>query len=176
MQNLQKDIRKEELAQYFLLEHDKLKGNLKQKEFFTPYWCWLGLTFLGMGLIFEVAFSVYDSKQGHDLDMILSRLPLFTILIWFTWFCSKQFSYTKQICDEYEYKYALSKSYLSYKDEANKLAQSAGKDVLLASLLDAVIKNISTSPVQSVKTDCHTPFAEALKAFDPIINKVEKQK
>lgn len=86
--------------------------------------------------------------------LVLSNLPIFMILVWFTWFTSKQFSYTKQICDEYEYKYALSKSYLSYREEAKELAERRKNDVILVALLYSVIKNIATSPVKSVKLDC----------------------
>lgn len=87
------------------------------------------------------------------------------ILVWFTWFSSKQFSYTKQICDEYEYKYALSKSYLSYRDEAKELAARGNNDAILVALLDSVIKNVATSPVKSVKPDCHTPFTEVFSSI-----------
>lgn len=178
--NFKNSINKEELAQFFLDERLKIKGDLSfsLKGFsalFTPYWMWLIATLVGMVLIGIFAFHVFSTAPGTDWHTMLSRIPLFAILIWFTWFCSKQFSYMKQVCDEYEYKYALSKSYLSYRDEANKLAEKAGKDVLLASLLYAVIKNIATSPVQSVKSDCHTPFAEALKAFEPMAKKVKNE-
>ena len=113
LRSLQNDIFNEQLAKYFLKEHDKLKGNISwntKNEILTPYWCWLGLTFAGMGFICYFAKDVYDSQALSEWQQVFSRLPLFTILIWFTWFCSKQFSYIKQICDEYEYKYALSKS------------------------------------------------------------------
>lgn len=96
------------------------------KALLTPYWCWLGLTFIGMVCIAKVAYALYyvnSTKIDHfDPYLLLANLPIFMILVWFTWFSSKQFSYTKQICDEYEYKYALSKSYLSYRDEAKKIS------------------------------------------------------
>ena len=99
------------------------------------------------------------------------------ILVWFTWFCSKQFSYTKQICDEYEYKYALSKSYLSYRDEAKKISlndEDKGKyEAVIVALLDSVIKNIATSPVKSVKPDCHTPFTEVFGSLKEAVNTVK---
>jgi hypothetical protein len=90
------------------------------------------------------------------------------ILTWFTWFSSKQFSYIKQVRDEYEYKYALSKSYLSYRKEAEDLSGTDKKELLLL-LLGSVINNIATSPVQSVKSDCHTPFSEVLSAAKEVI-------
>ena len=73
--------------------------------------------------------------------------------------------YTKQICDEYEYKYALSKSYISYRDEAKKLAYARDNVAIMISWLDSIIKNIAQSPVQSVKRDCHTPFTEVFNAL-----------
>lgn len=100
--------------------------------------------------------------------MLLMTAPFFMILTWFTWFSSKQFSYIKQIRDEYEYKYALSKSYLSYRKEAEDLSGTDKKELLLL-LLGSVINNIATSPVQSVKSDCHTPFSEILSAAKEVI-------
>lgn len=142
---------------------EELKGLL------TPYWCWLGLTFIGMGCIAKVAYALYyvnSTKIDHlDPYLLLANLPIFMILVWFTWFSSKQFSYTKQICDEYEYKYALSKSYLSYRDEAKELAARGNNDAILVALLDSVIKNVATSPVKSVKPDCHTPFTEVFSSI-----------
>lgn len=106
--------------------------------------------------------------------LVLSNLPIFMILVWFT---SKQFSYTKQICDEYEYKYALSKSYLSYRDEAKKISlndEDKGKyEAVIVALLDSVIKNVATSPVKSVKPDCHTPFTEVFGSLKEAVNTVK---
>lgn len=118
-----------------------------------------------MGIIGHFAIELYlkgiEPQSILDYKKYFFYSPLFMILIWFTWFSSKQMSYFKQIYDEYMYKYALSKSYLSYRDEAKKLANN--NEILLL-LLGSVINNISTSPVQSVKSDCHTPFSEILNA------------
>lgn len=147
------------------------------KAILTPYWCWLGLTFIGMACIAKVAYSLYyinSTKVDHlDPYLLFANLPVFMILVWFTWFSSKQFSYTKQICDEYEYKYALSKSYLSYRDEAKELAARGNNDAILVALLDSVIKNIATSPVKSVKPDCHTPFTEVFGSLKEAVNTVK---
>ncbi len=145
------------------------------KELLTPYWCWLVLIFIGLYFIGHISYTVYNKNINNEIQSfkdILPNMPFFMIMVWFTWFASKQFSYIKQICDEYEYKYALSKSYLSYKKEASEL--STENKSLLVSLLDSVIRNISTSPVQSVKADCHTPFGEvfnSLKSASDIIKK-----
>lgn len=145
------------------------------KELLTPYWCWLVLIFIGLYFIGHISYTVYNKNIDNEIQSfkdILPNMPFFMIMVWFTWFASKQFSYIKQICDEYEYKYALSKSYLSYKKEAGEL--STENKSLLVSLLDSVIRNIATSPVQSVKADCHTPFGEvfnSLKSASDIIKK-----
>lgn len=150
------------------------------KELLTPYWCWLIATFAGMVAIGFVALDVYHKLKGSTALTYSVFLPYtagYMILIWFTWFCSKQFSYVKQICDEYEYKYALSKSYLSYRDEAAKLAEEKGDVSIMIALLDSVIKNIAQSPVQSVQRDCHTPFSEVFNAVKDVtkVNKDEKK-
>lgn len=131
----------------------------------TPYWGWLGATVLGMCLIFGISANIYLHCKVVDYKELIHRLPLFMILVWYTWFCAKQFSYYKQICDEYEYKYLLSMSYLSYRNEANVLKGITGDGALLVTLLDSVIKNISRSPVQSIKSDCYTPLAEMANAL-----------
>jgi len=127
---------------------------------YTPYWGWLSAALFGMCLILGTATNLYLFGNEIDYKKLLQRVPLFMVLIWYTWFCAKQFSYYKQICDEYEYKYLLSMSYLSYRKEAQELSGGKDDNVLIVSLLDSVIKNIATSPVQAVKQDCHTPFAE----------------
>lgn len=145
------------------------------KELLTPYWCWLIFIFIGMYLIGSIAHTIYnDANQIKNIYNMLPKTPIFMIMVWFTWFSSKQFSYTKQICDEYEYKYALSKSYLSYKNEA--IALSNENKSLLVALLDSVIRNISTSPVQSVKSDCHTPFSEVLNSAKNAADLINKDK
>lgn len=136
-------------------------------ELFTPYWAWLIATLAGMLSIGAVAYYVFDELKDKQYISYSSLIPYtagYMLLIWFTWFCSKQFSYTKQICDEYEYKYALSKSYLSYRDEAKQLADVKNNEAILIALLDSIIKNIAQSPVQSVQRDCHTPFSEVFNA------------
>lgn len=131
----------------------------------TPYWCWLFATLCGMGLILHMALRVCTRFEYEipTYNRLLPYVSIYLILIWFTWFASKQFSYTKQICDEYEYKYALAKSYMNYKNEAvSVIVEKEGNPILLT-LLDSVIKNIAHSPVQSVKQDVHTPFSEVFK-------------
>ena len=162
-------------------EGAKVRPFDEMKALLTPYWCWLGLTFSGMACIAKIAYSLYyiNSTKFDHLEpyLLFANLPVFMILVWFTWFCSKQFSYTKQICDEYEYKYALSKSYLSYSDEAKNVSDNdRGKyDAIMVSLLDSVIKNIATSPVKSVKPDCHTPFTEVFGSLKDIIKTTDKK-
>lgn len=45
----------------------------------------------------------------------------------------------------------------------------------MVSLLDSIIKNIATSPVKSVKTDCYTPFTEVFGSFKDIIKPIDKK-
>lgn len=170
---------------YYKFFEPETKNDVKPfdeiKAILTPYWCWLSLTFLGMFSIFTRAEEFYMENMLEILKLkpflFLGNLPFFMILVWFTWFCSKQFSYTKQICDEYEYKYALSKSYLSYRDEAKSISlndEDKGKyEAVIVSLLDSVIKNIATSPVKSVKPDCHTPFTEVFGSLRGIVQTIE---
>lgn len=145
----------------------------------TPYWCWLFLTFVGMSSILYKAISVSDGITTNKitgsgvLGLIVPHIGVYVILVWFTWFSAKQFSYTKQIADEYEYKYALAKAYMSYKDEALSVVIEHNNNPYLVALLDSVIKNIANSPVQCVKQDVHTPFSEVFKAVKDTIHKTE---
>lgn len=142
------------------------------KSFLTPYWCWLAATLCGMGAILYMALRVCYRFECEPVSYssLLPYASIYIILAWFTWFAAKQFSYTKQICDEYEYKYALAKSYISYRDEAKNLIKNHDSNPLLVTLLDAVIKNIANSPVQSVRQDVHTPFSEVFKAVKETVN------
>ena len=145
---------------------------------FSPYWCWLAGTFLGMFCIMGVAIGIiFVSFQFWDnvtYQRLLPFSPLCLVLIWVTWFCSKHFSYTKQVCDEYEYKYALSKSYLGYRQEAELLAEKAESQILLSDLMRAVIINIARSPVQSVKSDSNMPISEILQTVKDITQESKK--
>lgn len=143
---------------------------------FTPYWAWLSATFLGMYNILNTAYKFFGgniSVNYFEPNIFFQRIPLFMIWIWFTWFCAKQFSYTKQVCDEYEYKYVLSMSYLSYRNEAKNISDGDENEAIIVSLLDSVIKNIATSPVQSVKSDCHTPFSEVVNAMKTTVTRTK---
>ena len=165
----------------FIKNNTKLEYFQELKNLLTPYWCWLGLTFAGMFTILRISYVLFILNVQNLLPTepykVLANLPFFMILVWFTWFCSKQFSYTKQICDEYEYKYALSKSYLSYRDEARKASDNDKNkyDAIIISLLDSVIKNIATSPVKSVKPDCHTPFTEVFGSLKDVMKHTENK-
>lgn len=140
------------------------------KELLTPYWCWLTATFVGMYAIGNVAMDIYQRFESTQIKYtdLLPYTAGYMLLIWFTWFSSKQFSYVKQVCDDYEYKYALSKSYLSYRNEARKLADENKDGAIMIALLDSVIKNVAQSPVTKVQKDCHTPFTEIVSALKGI--------
>lgn len=79
------------------------------------------------------------------------------------------------MCDECEYKYVLSMSYLSYRNEAKNISDGSDNEAIIVSLLDSVIKNIATSPVQSVKVDCHTPFSEVVNAMKTTVTKTKSE-
>lgn len=167
------------MSRYFSNEHIKLKRPFEKNWFNSQYLGWLGATFSGMLLILLFATYIiwsFDSESGTNLTQVIVRLPFMMILVWFTWFCSKQFSYVKQICDEYEYeyKYVLSESYIAYRDEARAIAKNINDEHILAVLLDAVIKNIATSPIQTVKFDSHIPFSELIGAIKSNVKNKDK--
>lgn len=151
----------------YSLKKDRVKG------YFTQYWCWLTATIFGMSALFLAAvfvcFMMID--KATSFRDLLPFTGIYFVLVWFTWFASKQYSYTKQVCDEYEYKYALSKTYVSFRDEARQLITMKNVDTsIMIALLDSVIKNVASSPIQCVKSDVHTPLSEAVKALKGIGN------
>lgn len=177
IEDIKNDVHRNKLSRYFSNEHIKLKRPFKENKFNSQYWGWLGATFLGMGSILlcaGITIYIFDKETGVTISQILIRLPFMMILVWFTWFCSKQFSYVKQICDEYEYKYVLSESYIAYRDEARAIAKNINDEHILAVLLDSVIKNIATSPVQTVKFDSHIPFSELIGAIKSNVKNKDK--
>lgn len=177
IEDIKNDVHRNKLSRYFSNEHIKLKRPFKENKFNSQYWGWLGATFLGMFFILLFATYIiwsFNSESGTNLTQVIVRLPFMMILVWFTWFCSKQFSYVKQICDEYEYKYVLSESYIAYRDEARAIAKNINDEHILAVLLDAVIKNIATSPIQTVKFDSHIPFSELIGAIKSNVKNKDK--
>ena len=48
------------------------------------------------------------------------------------------------------------------------------KDNVLNLIAGESIRLLKASTVQSVKSDCHTPFTEVLKAFDTVIKQASK--
>lgn len=177
IEDIKNDVHRNKLSRYFSNEHIKLKRPFKENKFNSQYWGWLGATFLGMFLILlfaGITIYTFDKETGVTISQILIKLPLVMTLVWFTWFCSKQFSYVKQICDEYEYKYVLSESYIAYRDEARAIAKNINDEHILAVLLDSVIKNIATSPVQTVKFDSHIPFSELIGAIKSNVKNKDK--
>ena len=177
IEDIKNDVHRNKLSRYFSNEHIKLKRPFGVNYFNSQYWGWLGATFLGMFLILCFAAYIicsFDRESGTNLTQVIVRLPFMMILVWFTWFCSKQFSYVKQICDEYEYKYVLSESYIAYRDEARAIAKNINDEHILAVLLDSVIKNIATSPVQTVKFDSHIPFSELIGTIKSNVKNKDK--
>ena len=59
---------------------------------------------------------------------------------------------------------------MSYKDEALSVVIEQENNPYLVALLDSVIRNIASSPVQSVKQDVHTPFSEMLKVVKDTVD------
>ena len=98
IEDIKKDVHRNKLSRYFSNEHIKLKRPFKENKFNSQYWGWLGATFLGMIsiLLFDIyIINSFDSKSGTNLTQVMIKLPSMMILVWFTWFCSKQFSYVK---------------------------------------------------------------------------------
>lgn len=160
------------LSGHFAKEANKLKYTHPNDKFYkrfkyltSPYHVWLIFTFLGMIGIFYLSYYLAFVCQVTDYKNLITYSPMLMVLVWFTWFSSKQFSYIKQLHDEYEYKTVLSSSYIVYKNTVEDATDASKEATLL--LLKYVLANIATSPVQSVKPDVHTPFSE-------IINTVSK--
>lgn len=177
IQSLQAECSNLELAHYFKKEADKLKvdtdtitneDNILVEYISHPYSRWLGFTIIGMISIFYLTYRLTFSLEANitSYQDLIKYSPMYMVLCWFTWFSSKQFSYIKQLHDEYRYKYVLSKSYFAYRKEAENLVTDNKEALLL--LLKCVIANISTSPVQSVRPDVHTPFSEILNTVSKV--------
>lgn len=169
------------LSGHFANEANKLKYTHPSNDAFwkrfkyltSPYYVWLIFTFLGMIGIFYFSYYLAFVCQITDYKNLITYSPMFMVLVWFTWFSSKQFSYIKQLHDEYEYKTVLSSSYIVYKNTVEDATDASKEATLL--LLKYVIANIATSPVQSVRPDVHTPFTELLSTVQPKIKSEDKE-
>lgn len=117
--------------------------------------------------------TIIECFFSFDLErMVISisvRTPVIIALFWLAWFSSKKYNYLSNIQDDYRYKYALAMAYQGYSYEVMKLTDH---EKLSALLLGSLIENISQNPLDHVKSEPHTPWAETIA---PIIEKMKSK-
>lgn len=111
----------------------------------------------------------YD-KLNFFIRKTIFYIPLFIATFWYLWFTCKQ--YTESCClrDDYHYKHDISLAFYGYNEEVKKLSGD-NKELQLA-LLDIVLKNIGTNPVNNKRDDCNSPYAEMIKQSKEPLNKI----
>jgi len=162
--SLDADTFKSGLAISFKNRFDGMKGTIL---------CWLYGAIISI-LSIPISLAVIEFFLPFNQDAIFIsisiRTPIIFALFWIAWIASKKYSYLSAIRDDYRYKYDLAMAYQGYSAEVKKLPNS---DNLLTLLLGGLIQNISQSPLDKVKSEPHTPWAETIT---PIIEKIGNNK
>lgn len=137
--------------------------------------------------IFIVAFFSFaefgiDAKGIHfslsktsgfveSFNSLIHRIPLYAPLVWLAIYAGKRRSEYQRLEQEYAHKESLSKSYIGYKNQIDKL--DIDKDDLSVKLLNAIIDSTSKNASETLgKHSSDTPSQEALGAFSKILDKV----
>lgn len=144
----------------------------REAELDSPKKHWLISLFVFVVMI-PIMLTIIEYFFPFDLErMVISisvRTPVIIALFWLAWFSSKKYNYLSNIQDDYRYKYALAMAYQGYSYEVMKLTDH---EKLSALLLGSLIENISQNPLDHVKSEPHTPWAETIA---PIIEKMKSK-
>lgn len=110
---------------------------------------WLGITkFL----------PLLESSEIITWQQLVVRLFISVPIVWFTWFCARQYSNTLKIAEDYAFKEASAKAFVGYRDEVN-----ADKEMIKL-LQESAIKSYSDNPAKYFlkDNDSVTPLNEAI--------------
>lgn len=94
------------------------------------------------GVNFYRIFNVENLQKISSV--LLKSIPVSLTLIWMTYFCSKRRSEEKRLGEEYQHKLAMSKTYVGYRREIEKLSKD-DKELSLK-LLTIMIKAMEYNP------------------------------
>ena len=85
------------------------------------------------------------SSFGDALTTLLWKLPFLIPLIWLAWFASKQQAQNKRLQEEYAHREAMSKSFIGYKREIEKL-DPKDSTWIASSLIKNIVDTINKNP------------------------------
>ena len=109
-----------------------------------------------------------EKGLGMSLLVLLGnfavKLPFIIPVLWLVIFVSKRRSEAERLTQEYAHKESLAKSYDSYKQQIEKLANDNQKE-LLPVLMENMIKAIALNPAETLdkKHQSDSPMSEILK-------------
>ena len=109
-----------------------------------------------------------EKGLGMSLLVLLGnfavKLPFIIPVLWLVIFVSKRRSEAERLTQEYAHKESLAKSYDSYKQQIEKLADDNQKE-LLPILMENMIKAIALNPAETLdkKHQSDSPMSEILK-------------
>ena len=146
---------------------------------------------IGIGLMIAVSLlpvglSVFYIYDGHNLEqtilklprMVLSIIPLYLPVLWFTYSANKKLNLSKRLIEEYSHKEVLSKTYEGLSNQINNLSKQEESEELRFRLLSAFLQVSSENPgklISNYETSDH-PLMEALEQsykFQVAIDKLE---
>ncbi len=100
--------------------------------------------------------------------LLLERIPLSAPLIWFAWFCSRNYGHIVRLQEEYAFKAAISRAFEGYKKQMKEIGE-AGEQSLLGLLSSEVIQVLARDPQRVFvrKATDDSPFSSVLEHFFP---------
>ncbi len=150
----------------------------------AKYWNWIFIVIVTIMFVAAVlsfgelrndaeGFNFTFSETSGFMDSfnsLIHRLPLYAPLVWLAIYAGKRRSEYQRLEQEYAHKESLSKSYIGYKDQIDKL--DVDKDDLSAKLLSAIIDSTSKNASETLgKHSSDMPSQEVLKTFSGMFSK-----
>ena len=124
------------LAKTYTYNREKFE---KQTRFWNRFFIGIMVT------IFLFGFYLVVENLTIDIQHILKYSPIYISVIWLALFASKRRNESMRLEQEYTHKETLAKSYMSYKEQIENLANNE-KNELLQKLLKSTMATISQNP------------------------------
>lgn len=111
-------------------------------------WTIIAMIVLGVWSVTDLSNWNFQkpSSFGDAITTLLWKLPFLIPLLWLAWFASKQQAQNKRLQEEYAHREAMSKSFIGYKREIEKLDPKDSKWIassLIKNIVDTINKNPS---------------------------------
>lgn len=131
------------LAHSFDTARQKMEASEKKISF-----AYISVVILLIGFSIFTLFTSNASSLGEFVYSTLPKLPVYGSLIWLAIILSKRRSELFRLAQEYNHKTAVATSYLSFKEQINKLNRE--DDQMLANLMTQALNTIALNPAATL--------------------------